>query len=137
MALIVDASVAVAWALETQTTPLTRTALIAATGEGFVAPHHFPIEVAHGLMRAERHERISRNDIDVFLFDLKQMRMSLDAPMRMDRVDDIVVLARRYMLSGYDAAYLELALRIKLPLATRDKALATAADKAGAILFQA
>lgn len=136
MALIVDASVAVAWAIEARASPHTRRSLIVATGEGFLAPHHFPIEVAHGLLRAERHERASRNEIDVFLLDLKQMRMTLDDPMRMDRIDDILALARRYMLTGYDAAYLELALRTKLPLATRGKALGAAAEKAGATLFR-
>ena len=41
------------------------------------------------------------------------------------------------MLTAYDAAYLELALRMTMPLATRDKAMAQAAAKAGAKLFSA
>ena len=135
MALIVDASVAVAWAIETQATALTRASLIAATAEGFLAPHHFPIEVAHGLLRAERHERASRNEIDVFLLDLKRMEMRLDEPIDLDRLNAVVTLGRRYMLTGYDAAYLELAMRTGLPLATRDSALATAAKRAGANMF--
>lgn len=136
MALIVDASVAVAWAVDTQADPLTRAALATAAVEGFFAPHHFPVEVAHGLLRAERHERASRNDIDIFLLDLKTMKMKLDDPTDLNRLDTILTLGRRHMLTGYDAAYLELALRNTLPLATRDKALAQAAAKAGAKLFK-
>ena len=135
MALIIDASVAVAWAVDTQADPVTRAALATAATDGFLAPHHFPVEVAHGLLRAERHDRASRNDIDLFLLDLKKMKMKLDGPIDLDRLDAILTLGRRYMLAGYDAAYLEIALRTTLPLATRDKALKQAAQKAGAKVF--
>jgi predicted nucleic acid-binding protein len=54
-----------------------------------------------------------------------------DVPVR------IFPLARDYHLTVYDAAYLELALRTKLPLATRDRALCAAAVAAGAALFGA
>jgi predicted nucleic acid-binding protein len=135
MALIVDASVAVAWAVETQAEPMTRSALTTAIAEGFHVPHHFPIEVAHVLLRAERNERASRNDIDLFLLDLRKMKMRLDEPSNLDRLDAILTLGRRYMLTGYDAAYLEMVLRMRMPIATRDKALAQAIVKSGAQLF--
>ena len=63
--------------------------------------------------------------------------MRLDEPVDLERLDQIVTLGRRYMLSGYDAAYLELALRTGLPLATRDAALVRAAKAAGVALFSA
>jgi predicted nucleic acid-binding protein len=137
MALIVDSSVAVAWAIDTQANELTRASLVAVIDEGFVAPHHFPIEVAHNLLRAERLHRASRNEIDIFLLDLKKLSMRLDEPIDLERLDQVVTLGRRYMLSGYDAAYIELALRTGLPLATRDAALAAAAEKADVVLFTA
>jgi predicted nucleic acid-binding protein len=89
-----------------------------------------------GSSRAERHERASRNEIDLFLLDLKQMHIRLDEPIDIGRAADLITLARRYMLSGHDAAYLDLALRTKLPLATRDGALAAAAERAGVALVQ-
>ena len=136
MAFVADASIVLAWALETQATPLTRASLVKANEQGFVAPHHFPIEVAYGLIRAERHQRASRNEIDLFLLDLKRMRIRLDDPIDIARSEDLITLARRYALSGHDAAYLDLALRTALPLATRDGALAAAADRAGIALIQ-
>lgn len=136
MALIVDSSVAVAWAIDTQADSMTRAALLAAIDGGFIAPHHFPIELAHNLLRAERRDRASRNEIDLFLLDFHRLEMRLDNPLDRERFDAIMTLARRYMLSAYDAAYLELALKSALPLATRDKALAEAVTKSGATLFQ-
>jgi predicted nucleic acid-binding protein len=137
MALIVDASVAVAWAIDNEGEAITRGALASALNEGFAAPHHFPIEVANGLLRAERKDRVSRNDIDVFLLDLSKMTMRLDTPIDLDRLRDVLTLGRRYMITPYDAAYVELALRTSLPLATRDSAMAQAAAKAGVKLFSA
>jgi predicted nucleic acid-binding protein len=137
MALIVDASVAVAWAIDNEGETITRGALASALNEGFAAPHHFPIEVANGLLRAERKDRVSRNDIDVFLLDLSKMTMRLDTPIDLDRLRDVLTLGRRYMITAYDAAYVELALRTSLPLATRDSAMAQAAAKAGVKLFSA
>jgi len=134
--MIADASVAIAWAIETQATPLTRASLVYAIEHGFTAPHHFPIEIANGLLRAERMNRAGRNDIDQFMLDFSKLKLQLDQPADSGRLSAIVTLGRRYMLSGYDAAYLELALRLGLPLATRDKALAQAAEKAGATLFK-
>jgi predicted nucleic acid-binding protein len=59
-----------------------------------------------------------------------------DGARTLDRVRDIVALARRHVLRVADAAYLELALRAALPLATRDIVLARAAQTAGAALFK-
>jgi predicted nucleic acid-binding protein len=135
MALIVDSSVVLAWALDTEANAMTRMALVKVIAEGFMAPHHLAIEVANGLLRAERHDRASRNKNDLFLLDFKKMDIQLDEPIDADRLDTIVTLGRQYMLSGYDAAYLELALRTRLPLATRDNALGEAIKKAGGVLF--
>jgi len=49
---------------------------------------------------------------------------------------DSLELSRRYTLSAYDASYLELALRMRLPLATLDKDLQRAATKAGAAVLK-
>ena len=52
-------------------------------------------------------------------------------------LSDTLQLARRYRLSSYDASYLELALRMALPLATLDADLHRAASKAGVKTFKA
>jgi predicted nucleic acid-binding protein len=48
---------------------------------------------------------------------------------------DVLALARQHALSAYDAAYLELALRLSLPLATLDRRLQAAATAAGVAIY--
>ena len=69
-----------------------------------------------------------------FLADLETLSISIDhAPVS----DAVLALARLHRLTIYDAAYLELALRIDAPLATLDKKLAAAARAAGVLLIGA
>lgn len=77
----------------------------------------------------ERRGRITQSDAKVFLRSLGRLPIRLD----FEFVEaDIMRLARSYGLSAYDAAYLELAVRLGLPLATLDARLAQAAIAAGA-----
>jgi predicted nucleic acid-binding protein len=71
---------------------------------GFIAPHHFPIGLAHNLLRAERRDRASRNEIDLFLLDFHRLEMRLHNPLDRERFEAIMTLGCRYMLSAYDAA---------------------------------
>jgi predicted nucleic acid-binding protein len=87
-------------------------------------------EVGNGLMIACRRKRITQNQADQYLTKLRGL------PIIRDHVEPIAILdlpevARTYDLTNYDAAYLELALRRKLALATTDHALRRAANEAG------
>jgi|SRR5208282_522715 len=97
------------------------------TGTGATAPTLWPLEALNGLYVAERRRRIThiqREQMAAFLRDLP-VRLDGEAA---DRVwTSLAELADRFRLSLYDAAYLELAQRRSLPLATRDAALARAA----------
>jgi predicted nucleic acid-binding protein len=64
-------------------------------------------------------------DLDIDAIDFESIR------------PETFALARRHQLTTFDAVYVELALRSKVPLATRNEALAAAARKAGAALFEA
>lgn len=95
----------------------------------------FPIsrwfDVRNTLVMAERRAQLTQNDVDMFLRFLPQLRIS------MDRAPDearIIALARRHRLTVYDAAYLDLAMRECVALATLDQALVCAARQEGVAL---
>ena len=133
---VVDASVAMGWLLQSQTTPLTvagEEALV--DGIGWV-PHHFGIEVARALRRLERRSLLAPSVLEEALTQLRRLPLKPDPEPTLHRLADVVGLARLHALRVADAAYLDLALRLNLPLATRDTALARAAVAAGAALFK-
>jgi predicted nucleic acid-binding protein len=66
---------------------------------------------------------------------LGRLNIVIDQTTAAHALGDTLNLARRYKLSAYDAAYLELALRMGLPLATLDAGLANAATTAGITTF--
>ena len=122
--IVVDASVAAAWFLPDEATPFTEAALLATTTTEVWVPALWLLEIGNLLQSAQRRKRID---------DAKRMTLAAAATALHVRVDRVPVsitnldaLAARHRLSTYDAAYLELALRRALPLATLDKALLAA-----------
>jgi predicted nucleic acid-binding protein len=92
-------------------------------------------ETANVLVQAERRGRISSAAIRTFLGLLEGLPISIDQPTTASTWHDTLALARSHRLTSYDAAYLELAQRRGLPLATRDKALQEAARLEGVALL--
>jgi predicted nucleic acid-binding protein len=136
MAVVIDASVALGWIARTQATALTDAALTAVTREIGCVPGHFAIEVARALRSQERRNLLPADLVDTALAQLQALPLREDSAKSLDTVTDVVALARRHALRVADAAYLELALRAALPLATRDTSLAHAAETAGVVLFK-
>jgi predicted nucleic acid-binding protein len=137
MDFVLDASVALAWSLRSQATPLTSAAREAlADGIAWV-PHHFASEVARTLRRHERRKLVAPEFADEALVRLCGLPLQQDGAAALESMSNVIALARRHTLRVADAAYLELALRLGLPLATRDAALALAAQAAGVALFRA
>ncbi|MEJ7606351.1 MAG: type II toxin-antitoxin system VapC family toxin [Bryobacteraceae bacterium] len=95
----------------------------------------WPVEILNALLMGERRQRITQPLIQAFLADLRKLPVRLDVP-SLD-TSKVEALARLYRLTAYDAAYLELAQRLNLPLATLDKALLLAAPAAGVALLAA
>ena len=90
------------------------------------------LEVRNGLLIGERRGRLTQHDTAFFLRRASGLALTVDqAP---DETG-VLTLARRHRLTVYDAAYLDLALRESLPLATLDKELATAARAEGVALI--
>ena len=85
---------------------------------------------------AERRKKISPAASTKFLQDLQQLNITVDID-GLDQVfTEVMEEARRYQRSAYDASYLELALRLGLPLATKDEPLRKAAEELGLFIFQ-
>jgi predicted nucleic acid-binding protein len=138
MALVLDASVALAAALKDENEAdrdYAHRALRSLIGTDGFAPSLWRLEVANSLLVAERRGRVSRVDSSLVFDDLLQLRLGFD-----DGEDDTVItttihLARRHGLTVYDAAYVELALRRSAALASLDKAMLRAAASEGVALF--
>lgn len=97
-------------------------------------PLHWWFEIRNAILLGERRWRISQPEAAGFLADLRVLRIALTA---LPEEADVFALARRHRLTFYDAAYLELAKREQLPLATLDDALALAARAEGVALVVA
>jgi predicted nucleic acid-binding protein len=132
--LVVDCSVAAAWALADEAVGWTRSALAAVEREGMVVPSLFWFEIRNILIVNERRRRIDAVDIERFLHELPKLIVEVD-----DEPDGtaVMALARSHQLTVYDAAYLELATRRQLKLCTLDQQLSGAARKAGIGLWTA
>lgn len=128
---VADASVAIAWAHPGQATASTQAMLEAiAAGAVFEVPAVWPLEVANALLVLKRRGRITERERRLAAGSLLLLPHVIDgdgAGLAFTRLTD---LAARYGLSVYDAAYLELAIRRDLPLATKDGPLSDAARKA-------
>jgi predicted nucleic acid-binding protein len=135
--LVVDTSVALAWVSESQATPLTRAAGERSRENGAVVPFHFHLELSNALLMLERRGRMTAEDVEMAFSGFAKLSFQVDREPIDDVAKRIFPLARTHHLTIYDAAYLELALRTKLPLATRDRELRAAAVAAGATLFAA
>lgn len=123
---------AVAWCFEDQSTPFTEAVLDLLTrGTQVSVPAVWPLEVANALLSAERRQRVTVAQATSFLSRMAGFAISVE-PVEVDRAfDQILSVARQQHLTEYDAAYLELALREALPLATLDDDLRRAAQSVG------
>lgn len=95
-----------------------------------VAPPIWPDEVTNAILIMVRRGRISADQADLALAAFVALSAEIEAPDRRRVGEAIYPLAKRYGLTIYDASYLELAQRRKLPLATLDDELRAAAKKA-------
>jgi predicted nucleic acid-binding protein len=131
MAFVLDASITACWAFQGEDHPDADLAFRQMRSEEAVVPCLWWFEVRNILVVNERRQRIAESETAVFLLNLSRLRI------RVDRAPDegaVLRLARTHRLSVYDAAYLELAQREGLPLATLDAALQKAAAGEGVAL---
>ncbi len=94
-----------------------------------VVPHLWHLEAANVLLGAERRGDINVGEVERFIAQLENLPIQVDPLTAHQAFSRTISLSRAYKLSSYDAAYLELAIREGLPLATLDKDLKKAAKK--------
>jgi predicted nucleic acid-binding protein len=128
---VLDNSVALTWCFEDERTPAT-TALLEQIGEaGALAPMLWPLEALNGLLVAERRGRLDAPRRRLLAGFLSALPIRFDDETASQVWTATMRLAERFALSSYDAAYLELAQRRRLPLATLDHDLRAAAAALG------
>ena len=128
---VLDSSAALAWILPGEHTSATDQ-LLADVGEhGAIVPALWPIETANVLLTAERRGRITLAERTQALGILQEMPIDVDDRTASLAFSAISGLAAARHLTVYDACYLELALRLDLPLASLDAQLRQAAQQAG------
>ncbi len=131
MAFVLDCSMTMAWVFPDEASESTDALRESLLRDNAMVPVLWPIEVGNVLLVATRRGRISEDEWPHILDNLKSLPIDID-PKSCDRVlDTVLPIANEHKLSVYDAMYLELALRLGLPLATLDQKLIAAGTAAG------
>jgi predicted nucleic acid-binding protein len=130
--MVLDASVAVAWCFEDENTHFTEGLLdLLSAGTEVLTPAIWPFEVANALLVAERRKRITVAQVTALLRSMAGLPIMVESIETRYAFEQILSVARQQNLTEYDAAYLELALRAGVPLATLDEKVKQAARLVG------
>lgn len=133
---IVDASVALAWCFEDEASNFTDGLLERLRqGDRIIVPAHWPTEILNGLLVAERRKRIKVGQAALLWEELSSLPIETEPPLAAKEAKTVLALSEKYGLTTYDAAYLELAHRRNLSLATLDSDLRKAAPLEGVALL--
>jgi predicted nucleic acid-binding protein len=127
--LVVDASVVLAWCFADEQEPYAVAVLRLLESRTATVPSVWPLEVANALVVAERRGRLKPARTADLIAEIAKLGIEVDSRTSSQVWKETLTLARRYGLSVYDAAYLELAIRESVPLATLDQALAEVARR--------
>lgn len=129
MSFVLDCSAACCWCFDDEASRGSAELLLALKVYGAVVPIHWPLEVANTLLNAERRGRIQVSTVEERLDLLRELPINVEATTTESAWRQTLTLARANRLTSYDAAYLELAIRLRLPLATKDRQLVAAATR--------
>lgn len=135
MSFVLDASIALSWCFSDESTPETVSLLEKLETEEAFVPAIWSLEVGNILISAEKRKRISYAKINEFVDLLHNLPIKVDPNTHAQAFQKILSLAYSEKLMTYDAAYLELAMRLGIPLATKDRQLYEAALSMGVKVF--
>jgi predicted nucleic acid-binding protein len=133
---VLDGSVTMAWCFDDEATPYTNGVRDRLADVKAIVPALWPIEVANATIVGERRKRLDEARSSRFLLLLSSLPIIVDEETAARAWADTMHLARAHNLSAYDASYLELAVRLGLPLACLDGKLKTAASAVGVSLYE-
>lgn len=134
---VVDNSIVMTWCFQDQANDYADAVLNSMTDNVAIVPSVWPLEVLNVLLVAERRQRLEQTDSARFLALLAQLPILVDRSRLEERMGELLALGRANQLSSYDASYLDLAMRLGVPLATLDQKLIAAARNVAAPLFAA
>lgn len=135
-AFVLDNSVTMAWCFPDEQSSYSDLVLQSLKNCGAVVPGLWSLEVANILLVGERRNRILRDDSEKFINLLAGLPIFTDDQTSLHALMSSLDLGRKLGLSSYDACYLELALRTRLPVATLDEKLKIACQTIGAGIYQ-
>jgi len=134
-AFVLDGSITMIWGFEDETDPYAESILERMPDLQAHVPSLWPLEVANALLVGERRQRITPAEATRFLGIIGTFPIVIDEETASRTWTDTIHLARTHALSSYDASYLELAIRLGLPLAAQDGKFKHAAESAGVPIF--
>ncbi|BAC88573.1 type II toxin-antitoxin system VapC family toxin [Gloeobacter violaceus] len=132
---VLDVSVALAWCFHDEATSASWAVLDRLETEEAAVPSLWHLETGNILALAERKRRITAARLAEFVALIDTLAITVDEQTPYRVLSDILALARNERLTTYDAAYLELAMRLGVPLATKDAELRQTAAKLGVELL--
>ncbi len=133
---VLDGSVTLAWLFHDEKGLYADAIIARLPGLEMLVPRLWPLEVANVLLVGERRKRCTQADTTTWLSFLSGLPVVVDKATEACAWSDTINLGRQHDLSEYDAAYLELALREAVPLATLDAKLEAAARAVGVAIYQ-
>jgi predicted nucleic acid-binding protein len=131
VSLVIDASMTIAWLFRSQPSERSRSVLRRVVTEGATAPSIWRLEVANVLRTSVRRGHCTEEYAEGCLRRLGKLRIAVDPETDRNAWGATRELSRAHNLTLYDAAYLELAVRLRQPVASLDIALLNAARAAG------
>lgn len=135
MSLVIDASAMGPVLIANEQRDLMEGLIDALSGDGVLAPAHWPLEVANLLLIAFRKNRLDENALASAFATVESVRVEISPFDPRQLGQTVAPLARKHDLTSYDAAYLDLAKRRGCSLATADRALIRAAERESVELF--
>jgi predicted nucleic acid-binding protein len=133
--LVIDASSVLAWCFEDEGGPEADVLIEKVAAERAAMPGLWSLEIANGLVLGARRRRLQPAESSAFVAMIEELPIVADRATGMRALHETMSLAREHRLTAYDAAYLELAMCLRLPLATGDRGLRAAARRAGVALL--
>jgi len=135
MSFVLDASIALSWCFSDESTAVTKLLLEKLETEDAFVPGLWFLEIGNILISAERKKRISYAKVNEFLSLIGDLNIQVDQESNDRAFQKIISLAYSEKITTYDASYLELAMRLGVPLATKDRQLYEAALGLGVKVF--
>ena len=134
---VLDCSVVLAWYFPDEANSYADAVARQLSTIDAIVPSLWPLEVANGILMGERRKRSTIEQSTRWLAFLESLPITIDGEPAANALRETLTIARTHGLSAYDAAYLELAIRRRLPIATLDRRLRIAAAGSGVALHRA